>query len=146
VTYFKVKVNWLKKPKQTICYRRRSVPREGNRGRDLRNSKWNEYYRHACHNEVGLHIFIFTAINSDKIKRGLYIHTQAVKTRGLFSRFQPLPLEEHLISSNATVEMPPKTTPTKPPSATAFPFPLRLPVTSTSRTASLQFMLSISHP
>jgi hypothetical protein len=48
-----------------------------------------------------------------------------VKTRGFYWRFQA-PLEAHLISNNATAQLPPKTTPTTPPYATAFPFLLRL--------------------
>jgi len=82
-------------------------------------------YKHACYYEAGLHHFIFIPMNSDKTKRGFHNHTQS-KPRGLYWRFQAPPLEAHLISNNATVQLPPKTTPTTPPYATTFPFPLRL--------------------
>jgi hypothetical protein len=77
-------------------------------------------HRYTCHYELGLRVFI--SINTDKIKRGfLQSHTAYQSLQKPRRPRHPMP--SHFLS-----------------------FCYDYPVTSTSRTASLQFMLSISHP
>jgi hypothetical protein len=141
VAYCNCRINCPKKTKQKCTSsKREEIETQTSRMRSGMSS-----HRHACYYEVGLHLSIFIAINSDKIKRVFYSHTQS-KPEGCSGDFR------HLLWRRISSAIMQQYNCLPKPHRPRNPMPLHFlsccdyPVASTSRTASLQFMLSISHP